>query len=108
MLRKAARVFHVLAVVSALGTAATPYAGAIARGVLIAFAGAGAWTVLARVNATIRPDLPWAAGVMALYLLALVLWLSGAGPPRASATTRRELLRMWPPQRDAARRADAH
>jgi membrane protease YdiL (CAAX protease family) len=74
--------------------------------VLIAFAGAGAWTVLARLNATIRPDLPWAAGAMALYLLALVLWLSGVGPPKASATTRRELLRMWPPQRDAERRAE--
>jgi membrane protease YdiL (CAAX protease family) len=74
--------------------------------VVIAFAGAGAWVVLARLNATSRPDLPWAAGAMAVYLIALMLWLNGVGPPRASATTRRELLRLWPPQRADERRVD--
>ena len=73
---------------------------------MIAFAGTGAWVVLARLNATIRPDLPWAAGAMAGYLVALVLWLGGAGPPEASSITRRDLLRMWPPKRDAERRAE--
>jgi membrane protease YdiL (CAAX protease family) len=78
--------------------AATPYVGPIAVGLLIALAGAGAWTVLARLNATIRPDLPWAAGAMAVYLFVLLPWLGGIGPPKASATGRRELLRLWPPQ----------
>lgn len=31
---------------------------------------------------------------MALYLLGLVLWLSGVGPPKTSAAMRRDLLRM--------------
>lgn len=78
--------------------AAMLYVGPIAKGLLIALAGAGAWAVLARLNATLRSDLPWAAGGMALYLVVLVLWLSGIGPPKASATSRRELLRLWPPQ----------
>lgn len=94
-----------LALRSPLGTAATPYVGPIVTGALIAFAGAGAWVALARLNAAVRPDIPWAAGAMAIILVALVTWISGVGPPRATATTRRELLRMWPPQRDAARRA---
>lgn len=85
--------------------AATPYVGPIAKGLLIALAGAGVWAVVARLNATIRADLPWAAGGMALYLVVLVRWLNGAGPPKASANTRRELLRLWPPQRPE-RRAD--
>ena len=86
-------------------TAAAPYVRAIAKGLLIAFAGAGAWVVLARLNAAIRPDVPWAAGAMALFLVALVLWLSGAGPPESSSTPRRDLLRMWPPQRGTERSA---
>ena len=78
--------------------AAWPYIGSIAKGLLIALAGTGAWAVLARSNATVRADLPWAAGAMAVSLVVLVLWLSGVGPPKASAATRRELLRLWPPQ----------
>lgn len=77
---------------------ATPYFGPIAYGLVIALAGAGTWFVLARLNATIRADLPWAAGGMALYLVVGVAWLSGVGPPRASASKRRELLRLWPPR----------
>lgn len=72
------------------------YVRPIANGLVIALAGAGTWAVLARLNATIRPDWPWAAGAMALYLVVVVAWLSGVGPPKASATTRRELLRLWP------------
>jgi membrane protease YdiL (CAAX protease family) len=78
--------------------AALPYVGPIANGLVIALAGAGTWAALARLNASIRADLPWAAGGMALYLVVVLAWLSGAGPPRASASKRRQLLRLWPPQ----------
>jgi membrane protease YdiL (CAAX protease family) len=79
--------------------AAMHYVRPIANGLMIALAGAGTWAVLARLNASIRPDLPWAAGVMASLLVVVVAWLNGLGPPRASAAVRRELLRLWPPQR---------
>lgn len=79
--------------------AAISYLRPIASGLVIAFAGAGTWFVLARLNATHRADVPWAAAAMALYLVITVTWLNGGGPPRGSATTRRELLRLWPPQR---------
>lgn len=78
---------------------AIAFIGPIANGLVIALAGAGTWAVLARLNATNRADLPWAAGAMALYLVVMVAWLNGAGPLKASATKRRELLRLWPPQR---------
>lgn len=84
-----------------------PYIGPIATGLLIAVSGAGAWALLARLNATTRPDLPWAAVAMAMFLLLLVPWLGGVGPPKASAAARRELLRLWPPQPDAERSAGA-
>ena len=78
---------------------AMQYVRPIASGLAIALAGAGTWALLARLNATIRPDLPWAAGAIAVLLVVVVAWLSGMGPPRASSTTRQELLRLWPPQR---------
>ncbi|HSJ30764.1 MAG TPA: CPBP family intramembrane glutamic endopeptidase [Longimicrobiales bacterium] len=78
---------------------AIPYIRSVAIGLVIALAGAGTWAMLARLNATNRPDIPWAAGVMALYLMITVAWLNGGGPPSESAPKRRELLRLWPPQR---------
>jgi membrane protease YdiL (CAAX protease family) len=78
---------------------AIPYIGPVASGLVIAFAGAGTWAMLARLNATNRPDIPWAAGAMALYLVITMAWLNGGGPPSDSAPKRRELLRFWPRQR---------
>ncbi|MGK2951063.1 MAG: CPBP family intramembrane glutamic endopeptidase [Thiobacillus sp.] len=78
---------------------AIPYIRPVAIGLVIALAGEGTWAMLARLNATNRPDIPWAAGVMALYLVITMAWLNGGGPPRESAPKRRELLRLWPPQR---------
>ncbi|HSC26563.1 MAG TPA: CPBP family intramembrane glutamic endopeptidase [Vicinamibacterales bacterium] len=73
------------------------YVAPIAAGLLIAAAGLLPWTLLAQANARVRPDLPWAALATLTYLTALLLWLNGAGPPRRTASRRRERLRLWPP-----------
>jgi membrane protease YdiL (CAAX protease family) len=59
--------------------------------------------LLAKLNATVRPDLPWAALLTLLHLAALLAWLNGAGPPRSTAGQRRQRLRLWPARpRDAS------
>lgn len=88
-----------VAIQSSTKQTAISYIRPIANGLVIALTGAGTWAILARLNATHRADVPWAAGAMALYLVIMVTWLNGGGPPRGSATKRRELLRLWPPQR---------
>jgi len=72
------------------------YVAPILTGLLIAAAGLVPWTVLARLNAQVRPDLPWAGVVTLGYLAALLMWLNGSGPPRRTAEPRRQLLRLWP------------
>jgi hypothetical protein len=57
------------------------YARPILAGLLFAAAGLVPWLLLAKLNATVRPDLPWAALLTLLYLVALLAWLNGAGPP---------------------------
>jgi uncharacterized protein len=74
-----------------------PYAGPIVLGALIAVAGIAPWTMLAPLNARIRPDLPWAALSMAAFLALYVAWLNGAGWPRAWRDSRRYRLRLWRP-----------
>jgi membrane protease YdiL (CAAX protease family) len=73
------------------------YARPILMGLIIVAAGLVPWTVLGRANARLRPDLPWAAVVTVAYLAVLLLWLNGAGKPRATADERRQRLRLWPP-----------
>lgn len=73
------------------------YVTSIVAGLLIAAAGLVPWTLLARANARVRPDLPWAAVTTLFYLAAILLWLNGAGPPRRTAGRRRQRLRLWPP-----------
>jgi membrane protease YdiL (CAAX protease family) len=79
------------------------YVTPILTGLLIVAAGLLPWTLLAQVNARVRPDLPWAALVTAGYLGLLLVWLNGWGPPRRSAEHRHRSLRLWPP---GARGAD--
>jgi len=50
---------------------------------------------MARLNAQVRPDLPWAALATVVYLVLLLVWLNGAGPPRHSTQARHDLLRLW-------------
>lgn len=69
----------------------------IVSGLLILAAGLMPWSQLARLNARVRPDLPWAALATIVYLVILVAWLNGFGPPARSAERRRQQLRLWPP-----------
>jgi membrane protease YdiL (CAAX protease family) len=62
--------------------------------------------LLAQMNARVRPDVPWAAGVTLLYMGVGLLWLNGAGPPRKNAAQRHARLRLWPP--NTSERIDAH
>jgi membrane protease YdiL (CAAX protease family) len=71
------------------------YVAPVLAGLLILAAGLLPWTLLARVNAQVRPDLPWAALVSAAYLGILLAWLQGWGPPRRNAARRRQSLRLW-------------
>lgn len=70
----------------------------IAGGLLITAAGLLPWMLLADLNARIRPDLPWAALTTIVMLTVLIAWLQGLGPPRRHSDSRRQLLRLWPPQ----------
>jgi membrane protease YdiL (CAAX protease family) len=67
--------------------------------------GQGLWGLMAMANLKLSPALPWAPLVMWAVLAALVAWLGGAGWPKASAQTRRRLLRWnpmpWPVFRQA-------
>ena len=74
------------------------YLRPIAGGLLITAAAVVPFTWLAKVNATVRPDLPWAALVTLAYLGLLLAWLHGVGPPRRTSAERRRRLRLWPPQ----------
>jgi len=66
-------------------------------GLVIAAVGLLPWSPLAAVNVSHRPELPWAALVMTGYLVLLVTWLNGTGPPGTSALSRKQTLRLWPP-----------
>ena len=67
----------------------------IAVGAAVAVVGVVPWIVMARMNAEVRPDLPWAAIATATYLALLLAWLNGGGPPRRWKEKRHELLRLW-------------
>lgn len=70
---------------------------AIIWGVLIAIVGAVPFSVLAEYNRNIHPELPWAAVITTLYILAMLFWLNGGAWPRSSAASRRFKLRLWRP-----------
>lgn len=55
------------------------------------------FSIVSRLNARVRPDLPWAALGTLLFLAMLLAWLHGYGPPRSSSERRRQRLRLWPP-----------
>jgi membrane protease YdiL (CAAX protease family) len=73
------------------------YGAPILVGLAVAAAGLVPWSPLAALNSTHRPDIPWAALAMSAYLVALVAWLNGAGPPRSHSAQRARTLRLWPP-----------
>jgi membrane protease YdiL (CAAX protease family) len=61
--------------------------------VLIVAYGQGMWGFLVLANVKFHPELPWAAPVMAVLLVVLLLYLGGFGPPVGTAAARRRLLR---------------
>lgn len=72
------------------------YAKPILTGLLILIGAQVPWLVLSRWNASLRPDIPWAALVTLAYVAVLVVWLNGSGPPSRSRSTRQRRLRLWP------------
>jgi len=74
---------------------------AIVTGLLVAVAGVAPWVWLGSLNARVYPEWPWAAALVLLWIIALLWWLNGGGPPRAWRAFRREALRLSPPKPDA-------
>jgi len=71
------------------------YLGPIGLGLLVAAAGLGPWILFVRLNAKLRPDIPWAAAATLAYLGIYLLWLNGAGWPRRWSASRHYRLRFW-------------
>jgi membrane protease YdiL (CAAX protease family) len=82
-----------------------PYALPILLGSAILVVGVLPWLILAPINAWVRPDLPWAALIMAAFLFLYVAWLNGAGWPRAWRERRHYSLRLWRPTQSTWTRA---
>lgn len=76
---------------------ALAYAAPIALGLLVSLVGLAPWVVMARLNAHIHPELPWAALATAIWLVLFLAWLNGAGPPGRWKAARRYRLRLWRP-----------
>ena len=74
---------------------ALAWAGPILLGLLVGVAGVVPWVVMARLNAHVLPEVPWAAGATLLYLAVYIAWLHGAGPPGRWKAARRYRLRLW-------------
>lgn len=77
----------------------------ILAGAAIAIVGILPWAMLAPINARLRPDLPWAALAIALFLAIFIAWLHGIGAPSAAREARRYRLRLWRPTPSAWTRA---
>jgi membrane protease YdiL (CAAX protease family) len=63
---------------------------------LIVVLGQGAWATLIAVNLRGAPRVPWSLAAMGAVLWVMWRYLAGDGPPRATATRRRALLRAHP------------
>jgi len=70
---------------------------AIVSGLLIAAVGVAVWAWLAPLNARHHPEWPWAAALTLFYLFVIIIWLNGAGWPRAWRDFRHHALRLWRP-----------
>ena len=74
---------------------ALAYVAPIAIGLLVTFVGFAPWVVMARLNARIQPDIPWAAAATLIWLIVYIAWLNGVGPPARWKAARRYRLRLW-------------
>jgi CAAX protease family protein len=77
------------------------YVAPVALGLLVAFVGIAPWVAMARLNARIHPDIPWAALATLGWLILYLAWLNGAGPPGRWRAARRYRLRLWRPGSNA-------
>jgi glyoxylase-like metal-dependent hydrolase (beta-lactamase superfamily II) len=69
---------------------------AIVGGLVVTLlAGSTPFGLLLKLNARYRPDIPWLAALELAFVLALLAWLNGFGPPRSTAAARRFHLRLW-------------
>jgi membrane protease YdiL (CAAX protease family) len=73
------------------------YVAPVALGLLVTFVGVAPWVAMARLNAIVRPDIPWAAMATLVWLALYLFWLNGAGPPARWKASRRYRLRLWRP-----------
>lgn len=73
------------------------YIAPIALGLLVALVGLAPWVVMARLNARLYPDIPWAAVATLAWLAVYLAWLGGVGPPGRWKAARRYRLRLWRP-----------
>lgn len=87
----------------AVPTIATTVAIGAAMGLSIQVIGTLTWVVLARLNARVRPDWPWAGAATIAVLVVMILWLDGRGWPRRTSASRRFHLRLWRPDEGAWR-----
>ena len=71
------------------------YAAPITLGLLVSLMGIAPWAVMARLNVSIRPEIPWAALATLIWLVLYIVWLNGAGPPARWKAARRYRLRLW-------------
>ncbi|HET7842553.1 MAG TPA: hypothetical protein VFL14_00260, partial [Xanthomonadales bacterium] len=74
---------------------ALQYAGPIVLGLLVSLAGFLPWVAMARLNARVHPELPWAAIATLAWLVVYIAWLHGIGPPAKWRAARRWRLRLW-------------
>jgi membrane protease YdiL (CAAX protease family) len=70
------------------------YIRPVVEGLIIAAVGILPWLGMARLNARVHPEVPWATILTLVYMGVLLAWLNGAGPPRKSAEDRRRRLRL--------------
>lgn len=59
-------------------------------------AGTAPWVLLSLLNLRLSPHVPWAGPLTAIWIGLYWRYLSGHGPPRASAVLRRERLQICP------------
>ena len=71
------------------------YIAPIALGLLVSFVGLAPWVAMIRLNAWVRPDIPWAAFATLVWLAVFLAWLNGAGLPARWKAARRYRLRLW-------------
>jgi hypothetical protein len=65
---------------------------AVLIGLAVMAAGTGPWAILSLVNVRTSPHIPWAGPLTAAWLWLYGRYLSGHGPPQATAAVRRERL----------------